>query len=266
MNKVVLFLLCIAFCIGGCASEFETVRKSADTELKIQKSIEYYNNGEWFRAQTLINQLLTLLRGRTELEDLYYKYAYTHYNLNQYIMSSFYFRDFYNKFPNNPNAPDALFMAAYSKYKMTPSFRLDQTSTIEAIDGFQFFANMYPLSDRVEECNRLIDELRAILEQKSFAQGELYYQIREYQAASHSFENMLRDFPDTDRAEQIRYLMVKTHFEFARNSIETRKVERFTEALERSDDFLQLHQGSRHTREIESIKQQSLIEINHFKS
>ncbi len=252
--------------LSGCASEFERIRKSADTELKIAKSIEYYEKGEWMRSQTLINQLLALLRGRAELEDLYFKYAYTHYHMNQYILASFYFRDFYNKFPNSQHAPDALFMSAYSKYKLAPSFRLDQTYTQEAIDGLQFYVNMYPFSERVEECNRLIDEMRMKLEQKAFAQGELYYRIREYQAASHSFENMLRDFPDTDRAEEIRFLTIRAHFEYARNSIEARKEERFNETLARCDDFLELHPDSRFVNEVSNIRFQSLNELNRFKS
>lgn len=62
-------------------------------------------------------------------------------------------------------------MSVYSLYKTSPGYRLDQSNTEKAIDGFQLFVNTYPNSKRVEECNKLIDECRAKIEFKSFEAG-----------------------------------------------------------------------------------------------
>ena len=65
------------------------------------------------------------------------------------------FKNFSNTFPNSEYREESDFMTAYSNYQLSPTFRLDQTYTIKAIEGFQLFANTYPDSKRVEECNRL---------------------------------------------------------------------------------------------------------------
>ncbi|MBK8562527.1 MAG: hypothetical protein IPN76_04080 [Saprospiraceae bacterium] len=77
---------------------------------------------------------------------------------------------------------------------MSPGFRLEQTYTEKAIDDLQLFANTYPNSPRLKEVNRLIDEMRLKLEQKVFDEGLLYYNMRQYQAATTTFENLLKDF------------------------------------------------------------------------
>ena len=74
-------------------------------------------------------------------------------------------------------------MSALSNYQMSPNAKLDQTASIEALDKLQIFINTYPNSPRVEECNELMDEIRGKLEAKSFEQGKLYYDLKNYQSA-----------------------------------------------------------------------------------
>ena len=42
-------------------------------------------------------------------------------------------------------------------YLDSPDFTLDQDNTYKAIESLQLFINMYPKSERVSECNQLID-------------------------------------------------------------------------------------------------------------
>ena len=104
-------------------------------------------------------------------------------------------------------------MAAYSNYQLSPSFRLDQQYTNQAINQLQNFINTYPNSERLSDANALIDELRKKLEQKAFDSGILYYDIRQYASAIQALENLLKDFPETSRAAEVRYYIVKTEFE-----------------------------------------------------
>ena len=62
---------------------------------------------------------------------------------------------------------------------MSPNHKLDQTYTLEAIKSFQDFTNTFPRSDRVTQCNELIDELRDKLEKKAYYHSKviLYYGI-----------------------------------------------------------------------------------------
>jgi outer membrane protein assembly factor BamD len=153
---------------SGCRSEFERVRASADPNLLYNKAVEYYEEGEYLRAQTLLELIISSFRGRKEAEKIYFYYANTHYHLGKFILSSYYFKNFANTFTTSELREEAEYMSAYSYFRLSPSFRLDQGYSEKAIEGFQNFVNAYPSSPRVEKCNALIDQLRRKLEKKGF--------------------------------------------------------------------------------------------------
>lgn len=246
---VVLFLLSIT----ACKSEYERIRLSGDPQMILDKGLGYYEDREYLKAQGLFELVLPAYRGKKELEDIYFKYAYSYYYLGQYILASYYFNNFSNTFSTSLLREEADFMAAYSNFKLSPSFRLDQSYSEQAIEGFQLFVNTYPDSDRVEECNRLIEIMRKKMEKKAFAAAALYYDLRQYQAATQSFENLLKDFPETENAEQVRYMIVKSAYLLADNSIFEKRRERYKEAEKYASEFVAKFAGSDNVKEVQII-------------
>lgn len=226
--------LTLLLTLVGCKSEFERVRLSGDVEQIYQKGNAYFEKGDYPKSQALFELIINNFRGRKESEDLYFKYAQTHFYQKNYILAAYYFKTFGTTYPLSPMREEAEYMAALANFKLSPIFRLDQAYTIKAIEGFQDFVNSYPRSERVAECNRLIDGLRAKLEQKAFDEAKLYYDLREYQASLQSFENLLKDFPETKDAERVRYLMVEAAHSWAANSIRDKRKERY----ERTMDYI----------------------------
>lgn len=216
----------------SCKSEFERVRLSGDVDKIYETGMAYYKDGDYLKAQTLFELIVNNFRGRKEAEDLYFKYANTHFLLKNYILAAYYFNNFKTTFPLSSLREEAEYMAAYSNFKLSPVYRLDQDHTKKAIEGLQDFVNSYPSSERVQECNQLIDGLRAKLEEKAFEEARLYYDLREYQAALHCFENLLKDFPGTRNAERVRYLMVDAAYAWASNSVREKRTERYEKVLE----------------------------------
>ena len=91
MNKVLTIFVCVVVMMTACKSKYEAVRTSQDPELIYGSALEYYNEAEWYKSQSLFEIVLPLYRGREEAEELYYKYAYTHYNVDQFILAAHYF-------------------------------------------------------------------------------------------------------------------------------------------------------------------------------
>ncbi len=258
-------LIFIVLC-GGCKSEFEKTRLSNDPKVILAKSIEFYEAEEYLRAQTLFELILNQYRGTKEAEQLFFYYAYSHYYLRSYQLASHYFKNFANTFAYSPYREEADFMAAYSNYRLSPGFRLDQKPTVAAIEGFQEFVNRYPTSDRVAQCNDLIDEMRKKLEDKAFSQGELYVDIREYEAAITSFETMLRNFPETDRAAEIRFLMVKASYLYAQNSIFDKRAERYEKSSEHYKDFIAKHGKTAYAKEARAMEKEIKKQLKTLKN
>jgi len=205
--------------LSACKSDFEKVRTNPDPDFLIKKAFEYYEQEDYNKAQTLFELVINSLRGKTEAEKVYFSYAYTHFYQGKYILASYYFKNFVATYGNSPLKEEAEYMSSYSYYKLSPIYRLEQSNTLKAIDGFQIFVNTYPNSERVAECNRLIDEMRIKLERKEFSIGQLYYDTKQYQSATRVFENMLKDYPDSKDHENIRHLIVKSAYLLAENSV-----------------------------------------------
>lgn len=236
--------------LSSCKTEFEKVRESNDPKLIYEQAMKYYEAEEWLKAQTLFELVLNTYRGRKESEDLYFAYANSYYNLKQYILASHYFETFSTTFGYSDKKEEADFMAAYSNYQMSPSYKLDQQYTMDAIDGFQRFVNMYPYSERAEECNKLIDELRGKMEKKAIEEASLYRDLKRYQAAIHVYDNILKEFPETERAEEIRYYMVLTAYNLAENSVYEKKKERYEAVLNAYKIFTKKYPKSKYRKEL----------------
>lgn len=251
--------------LSSCKNEFEEIRKSDDVEAKFAKAMEYYDAEDWYKSQYLISAVMPYMKAHKEIDKLYFRFAYTHYHMNQYTSSSYYFKDFAQKFSESEFAEDAMFMSAYSTYKMAPSFRLDQTATEEAINGFQYFINFYPQSTKISQCNKLMDELRLRMEKKAFTEAKLYFDLRNYQSATKSFENILKDYPDSPQAEQIRFLIVKSGYRLAMNSVDSKKMARFTETVQKYKEFETRYPNSEYKKEALSLFNNSKEEMARLK-
>lgn len=262
--RSILFLLILPAFIWGCKTEFERIRTSNNAPMMLEKAYTYYENKDWDKAQILFENALNFYRAKQEAEKLYFHYAYTFYHMKQYILAGSYFKNFSNTFTNSPYREEALFMVAYSDYMMSPTFRLDQTHTLKAIDGFQLFANTYPTSERVAQCNRLIDELRKKLEQKAYYQAQLYFDLKDFRASVISFQNLLQDFPETSQADKVRYMIVKAAFELAELSIYEKRAERYEETIEYADVFLNKHAKSEYRNEVIGLRKEASIQLKQF--
>jgi outer membrane protein assembly factor BamD len=257
MRVTVFFFVLIGIVFSSCRSEFERIRSSGDVNLLYSKALEYYAEEEWDRAQTLFELVIGAYRGRKEAEDIYFKYAYTFYNTNRFILAGYYFKNFSNTYSTSDFREEADFMHAYCFYQLSPTYRLDQSSSEKAIESFQLFVNTYPQSDRVKECNRLIDEMRAKLEVKAFSVAQLYFDLRQYQSAMHEFENVLKDFPETRDTERIRYRIIQAGYELAENSVVDKQEERYREVVNLSEEFVEKYGGSSFRGDVEDLLEKS---------
>jgi len=94
--------------------------------------------------------------------------------------------------------------------------------------------------------------LREKLEEKSYKISKQYYFLDDYQASIKSFENVLKDFPDTRYREEVMYMIVKANFMYATKSTDSKKAERFKSAVESYNKFVSYFpQNSRYNREVE---------------
>ena len=251
MNKIFssssLLLVTILFIVG--CNAYDKVLKSDDLDYKYDKAKEYYFKKDYYRALPILEELIALRKGTKDVEEMTFYYSYSYYGQGSYELAAYHFKKFTETFPYGVHAEEALYMYAYCYYVMTPDADLDVSNADKAIDAFQLFINQYPESDRVQEANRLIDESRRVKEEKALASAKLYFDIKYYQAATISFKNIIKDFPGIEEKEQIYFLILRSNFLLASNSVQSKKLERFQDSIAAYNDLVENYPESEYLKE-----------------
>jgi outer membrane protein assembly factor BamD len=248
------------FAIG----KFNKLVKSGDMDAKYAAAVKYFDKEEYTRALTLFEELMGVYRGTAKAEEVHYYYAYCSYNLEDYIVAGYQFRQFVKTFPTSRHAEECAYMNAYCFYLNSPEYTLDQIDTKLAIKEFQRFTTQYPQSAHIEDCNRLLDELRAKLERKSYENAMLYYNTSNYKAAVVAFGNHLKDFPDSKHVEELNYLIIRSYYLLAVNSVEAKKQERFRAAVDTYIKFLDAYPKSEYLKQAEMVYDSALRSLEKY--
>jgi outer membrane protein assembly factor BamD len=233
--------------------------------MKFEKAVEYYQKKDYQRALTLLEGLLPIIKGTDKAEKGNYLYAYCYYETGDYILAGYYFGAFVKTFPRSQYIEEAEYKAAYCYYLDSPRYTLDQENTYKAIEAFQQFISKYPKTDRKQECENYITELRNKIEKKSFAASKLYFDMGNYKSAVISLKNTLKEFPDTEYREEILYLIVKASFLYAKNSIISKQEERFKDTMKECYPLLEEFPKSKYLKDTDHYKQYSEKKIEEIK-
>ncbi len=252
ITKIGTLALLLLILASSC-SDFNKIVKSTDYEFKYKKALEYYEDGEFVRSSSLLKELVSIYRGTSRADEIYYYYAKSFFGMKDYLMAGHWFRTLIKEFPKSEYVEETQFMVGYCYYLDSPKPRLDQQVTQQAIDALQLYINLYPTSDRVEEANRLIIELRDKLVYKSFLTGKLYYDLDNYKAAVIALNNSLKDFPDTKYREELMFMLLRAKYLLAIKSIEEKKEQRLSEALDEYFTFVDEYPDSEHRKEAEKF-------------
>ncbi|MCC7331873.1 MAG: outer membrane protein assembly factor BamD [Flavobacteriales bacterium] len=258
--RITLFLLSTLL-IFGC-SRYQRLLKSDDYNEKYDAAIEYYEKGKYEKALPFLEELTPLYRGTEKAEKIYYYYCYANYKLDYLFEAGYHFKKFSTTFPSSKFVEETFFMSGYCKYRLSPLSSLDPTDTYAAIDELQSFINTYPQHQLLDSANLLIDKLRTKLEDKSFNNAKQYYQIYEYKAAIIALNNVLREFPDTKYAEEVAYLLVKSHYFLAYNSVKEKKLERFDDTIDAYRNFVDLYKQSKYIKSVEVYYNKAIEQKN----
>jgi outer membrane protein assembly factor BamD len=193
--------------------------------------VMYYEKGDYTRAYNLLEELHGIFRGTKRAEKVYFYLAGSHFGKKEYILAGYHYGMFARTYPQSEYTEEAMFKSAYCAYLNASPSSLDLSYTLEGIKSLQLFMDKYPKSDKVQECNNLVDELRGRLEDKAFRNAKLYYNLSDYKAAVIALKNVLVDYPDTKYREEILFLVLKSSYDLAEKSIAKLKNERYQNTI-----------------------------------
>ena len=245
---LISMLLSLLVFTQSCDS-YNKILKSPDLNYKFDMAKKFYYEGTYYKAQPLLEELISAFRGSDRAEEIYYFYAYCDYHMSDFLVASFHFKNYATNFPTSPKVEEMDFMYAYCLYLESPNYSLDQYSTLKALEAFQLYINKYPNSTRVPESNRMMDLLRAKLEQKAYESAMLFYKMEDYRASATMLRSTLMEYPDIRQREELVFLICKSYSLLAENSIQSKQRERYEACINTYEELAEDFPNSKYLKE-----------------
>ena len=217
-------------------NEYQKAVKSTDTKVKYELAQKLYDEGDYKRANKLLEQIAPKFVGRPQGERVMFFLADSYFQIRDYNFAGYQFERFLKSYPRSDKADEAAFRGAKSYYMLSPRYSLDQTDTDKALIKLQNFINAYPESEFLAEANKMAQELTTKKEKKEFEIAKQFNKlgksyILDYNiAAISALENFISDHPGSIFREEAFYLKLEASTTLALNSTERRKQERLDDA------------------------------------
>ena len=250
MYKNSIIILCLSLLLTGCAREFNSVYKSNDNTYKYEYAKQCFAMGKFAQAATLLQELVTVQKGRVNAQKSLYMLGMAQFCNKDFEAASATFRKYYQSYPKGDFAEQASFYTGQSLFHSMPDPRLDQSSTIGAINAYQQFMDIFPDSPLRETAQKQLFILQDNLVMKEYLSAELYYNLggyfgnvnnnseSNYESCIITAQNALKSYPFSSLREKFSLLIMKSKYELAQNSSEEKRIERYRDAEDECYGFL----------------------------
>lgn len=250
MKKSIIIIFCVTTLLSSCGSEFNRVYKYADNDYKYEYAKQSFAMGKYQHAITLLQDLVTLRKGRETGQESLYLLGMAEFCNRDYESASATFRKYFTTYPKGYFAEQAAFYVGQSLYQSVPEPRLDQTPTLGAINAYQQFLDLFPDSELRPIAQKRLFDLQDNLVQKEYLSAQLYYNLggyfgninsnteSNYEACIITAQNALKNYPYSKIREKFAVLIMKSKFELAENSSEEKKLDRYRDAEDECYGFL----------------------------
>lgn len=216
-------------------NNFEKLLKSNDTQRQWRAALDYYGRGKYDKTIQLLEKIAPLSRASARADSAYYYLADCYYRDKNYMLAGYSFEQFTTNYPRSTFYEEALFLAGYCNYLASPRPSLDQELTLKSIALFQQFREQFPKSSHLFEVDKCLKDLYSKLMQKNYDAAKTYYRQELYRSAIVAFKYSLEKYPISPYREEQLFLILKSSYLMAKNSISEKQRERYQQSV---DEFL----------------------------
>mgnify|MGYP002656390036 FL=1 len=256
MKKLTLIATCVALLMTSCVNEYNQITKSGDYTLKYEYAKQCYAQGKYSRAVPLLQELVTMKKGSTEGEECLYMLAMSEFGMKDYETASEYFKKYFSSYPKGRYAENAKYYVGESLFQNAPEPRLDQSTTMTAIAAFQEYLDVFPDAHLKSQATSRLYALQDLLVEKEYKSARLYFDLgtyfgnctnggNNYEACIVTAQNALKDYPYSNRREEFASLVMKSKYELAKMSVESKQLERYQDAEDECYGFINEYPDSK---------------------
>ncbi|MBO7444997.1 MAG: outer membrane protein assembly factor BamD [Bacteroidales bacterium] len=222
-------------------------------EQNYAKAMRFYQKQQYLSAASLFEELYPISLGTPRADTILFLFAHSYYMNKDYTMAAFHFRDYVRRYPNSERTPEAFFYCISAIYESSPDYYLDQSNTEYAIEQIKAFVQAYPENQHIEDCNRMLDELRLKLARKDLEALKLYYNTDHFEACQIAAKNFFVEYSYSPLMPEAIYYLVLNNLEYARKSVSAKQEERYKACLEACRKMELEYPNSNYMKEVSKI-------------
>ncbi|MDE7411617.1 MAG: outer membrane protein assembly factor BamD [Paramuribaculum sp.] len=258
-NRIFTYItLSVISLLAVSCGEYQRAQKSTDYDYKLDYAKRAFEQKKYVQAATILTDVITVFKGTQKAEDALYLLALSHYENKDYPNAGVYFKTYYNRFPKGKYTELARYYCGYGYYLDSPETQLDQSGTIKAIEELQSFLDYYPKSDKVSIAQNAIFELQDKLTLKELENAQLYYNLgnymgNNYESAVIVAKNAIKNYPYSRYKEDLEFLVLKSRYQEASQSVPEKKVDRFRTVIDEYYAYINNYPDSPNRKEADNI-------------
>jgi len=231
-----------------------------------ERAMRFYEKQQYLSAANLFEELYPISLGTPRADTILFLFAHSYYMNKDYTMAAFHFRDYVRRYPNSERTEDAFYYCIAAINESSADYYLDQSNTEYAIEQIKAYVQAYPESKHIEECNKMLDDLRLKLARKDLEALKLYYNTDHFEACQIAAKNFFVDFSYSPLMPEAIYYLVLNNYEYARKSVERKQEERYKACLEACKKLEREFPESTYLKETSKIAQDVTHQLEKIKS
>lgn len=244
-------ILFLAAAFISCKNE-NLIQRGDSLDVAYKKAMGLYQSGDYSDAAEAFETVIQIGRGTEYGREAQYYLAESYFNDKRYLLAASEYSRYITLHPRSDKREDAQFKEAFSYYKLSPRYKLDQKHTRTAIEKFRLYNSRYPNSERVEEAAKYITELRSKLAKKLYYAADLYERTDRYEAAVVYYDLTIDNYPESIWAQRALVNKIDTYITYADRSVVSKQRERYQSAVEAYETFIQLFPNGEYRSEAEN--------------
>ncbi len=255
VSKIVSTAIALAAVVAmaGCSAT-QKVLKTADPDKIYNYALKLNEEESWKKASTLFETVEPYVAGTNREDSLLFYKARCRFKLADYETAIAELDQFRRSFGRSIFLEDAEGIYTLCHYYMSPGPTRDHKVTIQAIRVIDEFVSRYPDSEQIDNFEEMREELNLRLHEKSFLNAYTYYKIGRYKSAIVAFRGAMKEYPDSEYREEISFYIVASAYELARNSIESKKEDRYLQMIDSYFTFIAEFPESEYREKVDQME------------
>lgn len=197
-------------CLVSCGSTLPAQRVSDNPRSAYEWALDKLDRGKCLDARETLRLLSLESGGVPYIDSIVYNLAQAYMCSHDYVLAQMEFERIVNRHASSALVDDAAFGSAFAQFKQAPrNPGLDQQVASKAVSTLEDFIAIYPRSNRREEADNLLYEMRNRLAKKAFDTGRLYLKLHADTSAMIYFQQIWDEYTESPYAARALWLLAE---------------------------------------------------------